>query len=204
MNTKNTKIFAWDQGGVLFTEEFNSKFKQYLSDSNKIGNNIDDYQELRRRMVHLYTNGSKSIEDVYNYMGESLGIAKGEDLMKLQLEIEGVQGVAPEMVSYLWEVADQGYTNTYFTNGRVFYLEFLQVMEVIPKFVEGVASEADFVWKPDINAYEMLWNKLSSKVEDKSQILFIDDKQSNLRVGKKFGFSTHLYSELKSLIDSFN
>ena len=131
----------------------------------------------------------EEFENIYNEMKNEFNLNKSfEEFKNLHNSILSKIDYYPDVVSFEHSLKDECYIGI-FSNLTVLDKDRLDKQVDLDKYDYVFLSYEMESEKPEIKAYEIIKNKLSDKFNNED-ILFIDDKESNIETAKQIGWNT--------------
>ncbi|MFH1511224.1 MAG: NIF family HAD-type phosphatase [Candidatus Woesearchaeota archaeon] len=194
------KVIFLDMGGIIVKEAGMQQIELLAEHS---GLSFDECKNIRRKYWselkigkitdEEYWIGAKKISCLKKGLLDDLGISK--DKYEL-LRQESIEFIAPiENSENLLKRLSKHYVLIIVSNNSYDWGEnVLKRLDYEKYFLDKIFSHNVGCSKPGKEIFEIALDKIKQKIDNNSEVLFIDDKDKNLLIPKQMGIRTHLFS----------
>ena len=187
------KAVIFDWGGVLLyapsigTKEYCAK---------QLGVNESKFIEIYDKYEPDFQKGKISESNFWKKIYENLEIAVPKSKILWSTVLEKTYKGNDQVINIAKSLKKQGYKIGYLSNTEIPALDFFNKQNY--DFLDvSVFSCLEGYIKPEKEIYEIILNRLGVQPEE---VIFIDDKETNIEGGKKLGINTILFTNADSLI----
>ena len=187
------KAVIFDWGGVLLyapsigTKEYCAK---------QLGVNESKFIEIYDKYEPDFQKGKISESNFWKKIYENLEIAVPKSKILWSTVLEKTYKDNDQVINIAKSLKKQGYKIGYLSNTEIPALDFFNKQNY--DFLDvSVFSCLEGYIKPEKEIYEIILNRLGVQPEE---VIFIDDKETNIEGGKKLGINTILFTNADSLI----
>ena len=187
------KAVIFDWGGVLLyapsigTKEYCAK---------QLGVNESKFIEIYDKYEPDFQKGKISESNFWKKIYENLEIPEPKSKILWSTVLEKTYKGNDQVINIAKSLKKQGYKIGYLSNTEIPALDFFNKQNY--DFLDvSVFSCLEGYIKPEKEIYEIILNRLGVQPEE---VIFIDDKETNIEGGKKLGINTILFTNADSLI----
>ena len=197
-NSPDTIVFAFDIHGVMFKNKTWTMLYEIIRnvDHTLLINILKNPSFLYTALILRYKSGV--VEEILTKLAQKYPFF--EDYLPIYIKISNLQKPIPSTIETIYALKNLGYKIFIFSNiGSNTFEQFKQEYPAIFNLMDGaVVSHLKDEWiqKPHTKSYEILLETFQLKPEN---IIFIDDKMSNITAAQELGFNTIYFTSPKDL-----
>jgi len=187
------KYLIFDWGGVCTFGHLLKDFSNNLAI--KTGTDKEKIESAFRELEYTYETGKVSPEKFWNDFREKSGLTI--DLEEIRDIFLNSYVLNQEVLDHILKLKNR-YKIVLFTNNYEDLFLFIKKKYNLERYFDFMFSSSDIKHKkPELESYEWVVKKLAI---DPKEVIFIDDKESNVISAKELGWQAHLYTNF----DDFN
>lgn len=186
------KTIVFDLGGIYYKE---------ISLANILSKKYKISLEKAEKFMKNYNGCATSSEDSYKFWEDfKKTFDVRDDIRIIRETIIASVKIDNDVVLLIRKLRSNGYELLFFSNSHIDFTPEIFLRNNIKKeFNDGLLSHEYPYYKPDIRFYEKLLSLTKSKPDE---IVFIDDRESNLASAKRLGMNAILFKNRDDLIDA--
>lgn len=187
-------ILVFDLSGVFFNDGLKVAVKK-ISDVFKLNPETVEFV-LNGSFAQEYRTGLIETEEFWNKVKDYL---KVDDVKKIKKIFFESYHPHEESVQLLKTLRNQKIKTAFLSNNPKDRAEFLdEKYNFIPLFDFGLFSFEAHAWKPDLEIYQKFLKKFDLNPND---IIYIDDRERDIKPAKELGMKTILFQNINQLKD---